>query len=220
MKENPDCIIFTKCINSNLANFNQINSKYQLLSSNKNVQDLVCNKVITKNLNLCKNANKKINEKDLIYIQYSKCFTEVPDDLQQRIDEIAIFGYKIEDIKEALRNSQYNVLFAINSLVCESANEQEKERINRITKIIQNRPQILRSSMHYSFRNAHNNGFGNNSNTRKKGNSALKQYWNNNSNPNGNLRKWGNSIQNTSDNSNTKTNQWKSSPISSNRVPK
>ena len=110
MKENPDCIIFTKCINSNHSNYNQNNAKYQLMQSNKNVQSLICNSIITKNLILCKNANKTIKEKDSIYAQYSKCFTEVPNILQQTINEIAILGYNIEDVKEVPRNSQYRVL--------------------------------------------------------------------------------------------------------------
>lgn len=116
-KENPEYFIFTKCFHNN-SNFKQSNPN--LISFKK-----MNNKLPFKFFIKLDYMKRKI--RDPIYAQYSKSINEIPEDLQQKIDEIAVLGFELKDIKEALRNSEYNVLFAINSLVYRNSNEKNQE---------------------------------------------------------------------------------------------
>lgn len=122
-KENPEYFIFTKCFHNN-SNFKQSNPN--LIPFKKMNNKLPFKFFI--NLNYMK---RKLH--DQIYEKYSKSVNEIPEDLQQKIDEIAVLGFELEDIKEALRNSEYNVLFAINSLVYRNSNEKNQEENNHIS---------------------------------------------------------------------------------------
>ena len=52
-----------------------------------------------------------------IYDEYSTVVNDMPDDFQERVNQIAELGYKIEDIKEALRTTNYDVMIATHLLV-------------------------------------------------------------------------------------------------------
>lgn len=62
-----------------------------------------------------------------IYRDYGRVLNNVPYDLQSRINQIAPLGYQIEDIKEALRSSFYDVQGAINILVNRNSNRENDE---------------------------------------------------------------------------------------------
>lgn len=150
--DNPEYIIYTKCCNydentsktlqstseakhsfytSNNFYYNTLTNKYLLKSNNYESNSL--NKIPHNILRILNSVNRWNNHrKNPIYSEYSNCFIKVPDDFQQKIDEIAVLGFEIEDIKEALRNCEYNVLFAINSLVYRNSNESQQNR-NRTT---------------------------------------------------------------------------------------
>lgn len=80
---------------------------------------------------------KNINfNKNLIYKAYSECINNAPDDYQQKIDEIMALGYQIEDIKEALRKYNYNVVFALNYLVQHNLNDNDSKKNSDTLSII------------------------------------------------------------------------------------
>lgn len=135
IKENPGFITFTKCFKKDFLQKNENTSKRNTnFFEHSNSIKILIN---YKNINYTNNS---------IYTKYSEYLNEIPDDFQQKVDEIAVLGYEIEDIKEALRKSEYNVLFAINYLVQPNTNERYSNNSIIKSNSNSNRPIITNNS--------------------------------------------------------------------------
>lgn len=128
--ENPEYVVYTKIIkkdqNSSPEKLPPQRKSIFYTSKYSSLKKVPINLII-----LLRNIKRwNLFSKNPLYIEYSERFQKIPDDFQQKIDEIAVLGFEIEDIKEALRNSEYNVLFAINSLVYRNSNENKPQNRN------------------------------------------------------------------------------------------
>lgn len=99
-KENPDFISFMK--NMNTSNIKQI-SEPSIKIPQESFFDALKYK-----------QNWQYTD---FYDEYSTVVNDMPDDFQERVKQIAELGYQIEDIKEALRTTNYDVMIATHLLV-------------------------------------------------------------------------------------------------------
>lgn len=125
IKENQGFIAFTTFFKINQNDFLQKNSNTLSNFSHKNNEFFFEYQKSIKSFISLKNINFN---KNLIYKAYSECINNAPDDYQQKIDEIMALGYEIEDIKEALRKYNYNVVFALNYLVQHNLNDNDSKK--------------------------------------------------------------------------------------------
>lgn len=110
-KENPKFVIFTQ--------FEQLkeNNISQPLIGNKN--DYFFKKAIPIN-NFHLIHEVELNEK-LLYSKYAYVLNNTPDDLKERINEVAQLGYDVRDCEESLREADFNVSLAIQILVSKNS---------------------------------------------------------------------------------------------------
>lgn len=113
LKENPDFVTFTKHIK--YTQDEQSDTKMEK-PSNYFFNTLSCMQ--------CSPINH------FLYQQYFHILRTVPSDFQDRINQIAEFGFLIEDIKESLRMTNYNVQMAINLII--SKNDQKQNHQNNL----------------------------------------------------------------------------------------
>ena len=140
LKENPEYIIFMKAfindqnqMNSTLERFENQEATNQDFEQNSNQvpnditysqQNLIGKReqILNKSLkfpqksffNAIQSAkNWRYND---LYDDYSYVVNEVPHDIQFKVEQLAELGYHIEDIKEALRATNYKVSLAIHFL--------------------------------------------------------------------------------------------------------
>lgn len=145
LKENPEYIIFMKAfindqnqMNSTLERFENQEATNQDFEQNSNQipnditysqQNLIGKReqILNKSLkfpqksffNAIQSAkNWRYND---LYDDYSYVVNEVPHDIQFKVEQLAELGYHIEDIKEALRATNYKVSLAIHFLMLHHA---------------------------------------------------------------------------------------------------
>lgn len=119
-KENPKYIIFTR-----------------FGSSDKDLTNNIKNNTYIRAMPIPINAMKsffnfklihQINSEELhIYSKYSSILKNAPDDLQERINEVAQLGYDIKDCEEALRDAYFNVQIAIHKLVSNHSDNRSNQ---------------------------------------------------------------------------------------------
>lgn len=135
IKENPEYIIYSKIISIDQKNITKNLFELESNLTTKYKKHIKSNRIPINVLLIFKNFKYIDQTKNDIYKNYAKSFNKVPDDLQQKVNEIAVLGFEIEDIKEALRSSEYNVLFAINSLVSRSSGEIKRVNYHLVNNL-------------------------------------------------------------------------------------
>ncbi|KAK8841713.1 hypothetical protein M9Y10_026657 [Tritrichomonas musculus] len=73
-----------------------------------------------------------------IYQEYSLILKKIPADFQDKVNQIAELGFPIEDIKEYLRSSEFNVQIAINKMIHQRNNQNGNQNNNIYTFSNQN----------------------------------------------------------------------------------
>lgn len=139
LKENPEFVIFIRPL-TKPSNQNQIKEPSNATSDSNESQKQPNDDIIGKNefdftkslkmpTNCCYNALYGIKYwyYEDIYDDYSLVVNEVPHDVQAKIDQLAELGYHIEDIKEALRTTNYDVSLAIHFLMLHHANYDDND---------------------------------------------------------------------------------------------
>lgn len=105
IQENPEFVLYTK--HNKLAQSNE--AKNSLKLPPRSFYDDLCH-------------SKKILLHHSTYMQYSNALNE-PSDFQDRVNQIAEFGFLIQDIKESLRLSNYEIDKATNMLKLWNSNK-------------------------------------------------------------------------------------------------
>lgn len=123
LKHNKEYVIFMKCPKVDQKIHRHSNKN--LLSKRKISRPIKCaSKNILADLrHLTKNQNH-FRHYLPIYRHYCQVLNHVPYDFDDKVNQIAQLGYQIEDIKEALRSSFYDVQGAINELVHMNSNSR------------------------------------------------------------------------------------------------
>lgn len=111
IKENPEYLVF------GIFNKTKQNGIDDIISDSKLISPQIKYEFFFKCL-----QNTNILRHPL-YEDYKNCLKKIPNDLQEKIESIAVLGFRKEDIKEALRTSEYNIIFAVNLLVKRYSNE-------------------------------------------------------------------------------------------------
>ena len=124
-EENPEYVVFTSLYQNEKTN-NKADQTELGLKDKSYLTNSIPFKTFVNFIDL--KYNSKINTAH--YTKYTRYINEIPSDLQQKIEEISILGYEIEDIKEALRTTHYNVLFAINLLAQRNSINLEANKVN------------------------------------------------------------------------------------------
>ena len=140
LKSNQDYIIFMKHLTNYAKNPIISGQKTDITQNNSNHSDFVqkqeLNILQDKQLlsNSFFNTLQSINDwqYDDIYDEYLSSINGIPLDLQDRIDQIAEFGYSLDDIKEALRITNYDVLVATHLLVLVNSQENIENIMNEL----------------------------------------------------------------------------------------
>lgn len=144
LKENPEYVMFTRCFKlikdeeyqiekdtkSNLRYnyFKRRNERYfynPSLNSN--------NHTIFRAKNLFRiyynmHFYRPNQANNYLYQQYSQALNNIPLDFEERVKKIAEFGFLIEDIKESLRLSNYDIQKATNMIISQNFHENDQKR--------------------------------------------------------------------------------------------
>lgn len=144
LKENPDYVLFTKCFKndeiqtekedkSNNFQNNQFSRSKQYYYHYPSLNPINQASYRAKNILKLYFMLRFYNMNHLnhyIYQQYSNALNNVPSDFEDRVNQIAEFVFLIEDIKESLRLSNYDVQKATNMIIFQNSNENNQNRHN------------------------------------------------------------------------------------------
>lgn len=116
LKENPDYVIFMKNLfgEKNKQNISQLESN----KTDDITEKLYFNQIFEQSLIVPPNSflNRLQSDGDWqysdTYDDYTRVMNSIPYDFEERVYKIAEYGFAIHDIKEVLRNTDYDVLVA------------------------------------------------------------------------------------------------------------
>lgn len=135
--ENPEYIVFSVCSksdhNQRSSVSNRFWSNFNSIGKRANTQSSPLKFPSFNLLNTIKKEKSKQiymrTIKDSIYKDYQRIFRIYPGNFQEMVNEIAQLGFSIDDIKEALRESQFDVQLAINILISRN-NDDDDTNVN------------------------------------------------------------------------------------------